>query len=376
MTAFEYLENILFGLSAFTVVYYLFYSLMGGMFKRSDRYGESRKKHRIAILIPAYKDDAYILPAVESFLKQDYPIDCFDITVISDQLSDETNTTLAELPIRLLKVDFEGKSSKMKSVKAGVKNLLEGMYDLVLVMNADNTVEPDFLNLINNTYSSGSNAIQGHRIRLERSNDSSMLNAIADEINNCIYRAGHVNIGLSATLNGSGMAFDCSWLKGIIDELGDYDDEKTIEALLLQERIYVEYLDKAHVYANRKEGRKKFYTQRKNGIKNQYASLFSNILRLPGALLSGNFDYADRILNWIAFPKTILLGVIVGMGILSSCMDWMEGLKWWGLILVLLLSMAFAIPDYLVDQRFNKAVRSIPGMGIGMLLNVFGFHKK
>ena len=46
MTAFEYIENILFWLSAFSVAYQFFYSLMGGMFKRSDRYGESRKKHR------------------------------------------------------------------------------------------------------------------------------------------------------------------------------------------------------------------------------------------------------------------------------------------------------------------------------------------
>ena len=376
MTAFEYIENILFWLSAFSVAYQFFYSLMGGMFKRSDRYDESRKKHRFAILIPAYKDDTYILPTVESLLNQDYPVDCYDVMVISDQLHEETNRILFELPIQVLKVNFEGKSSKMKSVKEGVRQLPDGLYDLVLIMNADNTVKTDFLNLINDSYSSGSNAIQGHRIRLERSNNTSMLNAIADEINNCIYRAGHVNIGLSSTLNGSGMAFDCQWMKSIIEELNDYEDEKAIEALLLQERIYVEYLDKAHVYANRKEGRRKFYNQRKNGIKTQYASLFSNILRLPEALLSRNFDYADRILNWIAFPRTILLAVIIGMGLITSYLNWMEGLKWWGLIMALLLAMAFAIPDYLVDHKFNKAIRSIPAMGIGMLLNVLGFHKK
>ena len=44
--------------------------------------------------------------------------------------------------------------------------------------------------------------------------------------------------------------------------------------------------------------------------------------------------------------------------------------------MTLLLAMAFAIPDYLVDHKFNKAIRSLPAMGIGMLLNVLGFHKK
>lgn len=203
-----------------------------------------------------------------------------------------------------------------------------------------------------------------------------MLNAISDEINNCIYRAGHVYLGLSSTLNGSGMAFDFDWVKSIVGQLNDTDDEKAFEALLLRDRIYVDYLDKAIVYANRKEGRRKFYTQRKNWVIAHYHSLFSNILRLPGAIFSGNFDYADRILNWLTFPRTILLVVIAVMGCISSWYNWLDGLKWWALVLVLLLAMAFAIPDYLVDNKFNKAIKSIPAMGVGMILNALGFLKK
>ena len=36
-------------------------------------------------------------------------------------------------------------------------------------------------------------------------------------------------------------------------------------------------------------------------IKTQYYSLFTNIGNLPGAILSGKFDYADRILQWFVF---------------------------------------------------------------------------
>ena len=39
-------------------------------------------------------------------------------------------------------------------------------------------------------------------------------------------------------------------------------------------------------------------------IKTQYYSLFTNIGNLPGAILSGKFDYADRILQWFIFPRT------------------------------------------------------------------------
>lgn len=376
MTVFEFIETLLFALSAFTVVYHLFYSIMGGMLKRSDKYNDSRTKHRFAVIIPAYKDDEYIQKAVFSILKQEYPIDCYDIYVVSEQMSEQTNSFLSEQPITLMQANFHGKGTKMKAVKAAIKHLPEGLYDMVLIMNADNTVEPNFLEMMNDAYSSGSNAIQAHRIRLERSNNSSMLNAISDEINNCIYRSGHVNLGLSSSLNGSGMAFDFEWIKGIIDQVNDNDDEKAFEALLLRDRIYVDYLDKAIVYATRKENRRKFYTQRRNWIIAHYHSLFTNLHRLPGAILSGNFDYADRILNWITFPRTLLLIVIAVMGCVSSWSYWLDGIKWWMLVLVLLLAMAFAIPDYLVDNKFNKAIKSIPIMGIGMILNFLNLNKK
>lgn len=376
MTVFEFIETLLFALSAFTVVYHLFYSIMGGMLKRSDKYNDSRTKHRFAVIIPAYKDDEYIQKAVFSILKQEYPIDCYDIYVVSEQMSEQTNSFLSEQPITLMQANFHGKGTKMKAVKAAIKHLPEGLYDMVLIMNADNTVEPNFLEMMNDAYSSGSNAIQAHRIRLERSNNSSMLNAISDEINNCIYRSGHVNLGLSSSLNGSGMAFDFDWIKGIIDQVNDNDDEKAFEALLLRDRIYVDYLDKAIVYATRKENRRKFYAQRRNWIIAHYHSLFTNLHRLPGAILSGNFDYADRILNWITFPRTLLLIVIAVMGCVSSWSYWLDGIKWWMLVLVLLLAMAFAIPDYLVDNKFNKAIKSIPIMGIGMILNFLNLNKK
>ena len=87
-----------------------------------------------------------------------------------------------------------------------------------LIMNADNVVDTNFLEVVNNTYASGSNAIQTHRIYQERPNNVSILNAITDEINNSILRAGHVNLGLSASLNGSGTAIDftCSKKTSVI----------------------------------------------------------------------------------------------------------------------------------------------------------------
>lgn len=374
MIIFEYIDLILFALSIFTVAYLLIYAI-AAMFTRSDKYAEAKIKHRFAIIYPAYKDDEYILSSINSFMQQDYPIDCYDIIVVSDHLQPETNEKLSKLPIILIKANFEH-SSKMKSVKAAVEQLDVKAYDIALIMNADNIAENNLLNELNNTYASGSNAIQTHRIRHERPNEIAVLNALADEINNSIFRAGHAIWGLSSSLNGSGMAFDFQWFKENIDNIGDDADEKVIESLLLKDHIYIEYLDHACIYATRQEGKKKFYAQRGSWIKAQYSSLFSNIGSLPKAIFSGNFDYADRILQWITLPRTILLVVILFCGCVSIYFDWTASLKWWGLLFILLLTMAFATPNYLVDEKFNKAMKAIPFIGIGMIFTLFFGKKK
>lgn len=243
-------------------------------------------------------------------------------------------------------------------------------------MNADNVVDTNFLEVVNNTYASGSNAIQTHRIYQERPSNVSILNAITDEINNSILRAGHVNLGLSASLNGSGTAIDFTWFKENIRHLKDDDDEKVIESLLLRERIYVEYLNNTHVYALKNSGKKKFYTQHSTWIKTQYYSLFTNIGNLPGAILSGKFDYANRILQWFIFPRTILLGILLLFSFLSVYFHWSACLKWWGLLLTFLLTMAIATPNYLVDSKFNKAMKAIPFLAAGMIFNMLLRKKK
>ena len=370
-----YLDLVLFALCAFTVFYLLIYAIAATV-KRTDKYSESRIKHRFAILIPAYKDDEYVFYAIRSFLQQDYPIDCFDIIVISDHLKSETNRQLAQLPIILLKANFK-KSSKTKSIKAAMSQLADNQYDIALLMNAENVLEKNFLNEINNTYASGSNAIQSHRIHKDRPNNIIVLDAVADEINNSILRAGHVTFGLSASLNGSGTAIDFNWLKENIRKLSDEDDEKTIESLLLRERIYVEYLNQTRVYALKDGGKKRFYAQRNSWIKAQYYSLFTNIGNLPHAIFSGNFDYADRILQWFIFPRTILLGIILLFGTIMVFFDWVACVKWWLLLFCLLFTMALAIPNYLVDDKFNKAMKAIPVMAAGMIVNfLFGKKKK
>lgn len=361
-----FLDTILFGLTIFTLCYLFIYAI-AGTFKRKEDKSKAAIKHRFAIIVPAYRDDKYILQTVQSLLQQEYPLDCYEIVVVADKLRGETLEQLAHYSITLFKANFTS-HSKTRAIKAAIQTLPENMYDIALILNADNSVAPDFLEQVNNSFSNGSNAIQCHRLKKEPTEIIATLEAISDEIDNTIFRAGQTLFSLSSSLNGSGMAFEYQWFKTNFCKLGDYEDENQLQSLLLKERIYIDYLDHALVYSQKKGGKKRYFQQRNSWIKMHYRSFFKNISALVPSLMQGNLDYTNRIMQWISIPRHILFGVIVLWGASSCLVDWTLSLKWFGALLVYLFILAIATPNYLVTEKFDKAVKAYPLLLLEMLL--------
>lgn len=363
------IDSILFFLMAISVGY-LFIFAAAGMAKATYSYPQATKKYRFAVFFPAYKEDKVIESAVHSFLLQEYPKEFYDVIVISDKMKDNTHLRLQQLPVELLIVDFEN-SSKAKALNFAMDKLSNQKYDMVVIMDADNTVHSDFLQKLSNAYESGANVIQAHRMAKNTNTNTAILDAVSEEINNSIFRKGHVKIGLSSALIGSGMAFEYSWFKENIKKVYSSGEDKELEGLLLKQRIYIDYLDDVPVYDEKTPKDEVFYNQRRRWIASQYNALINSIVDLPGAIISRNVDYADKIFQWMMLPRIILLGVISIISVLLTIIDWEASLKWWGILFLLGLAFCMAIPDYLVDKRLTKAVKKVPWLFILMFLNLF-----
>ena len=102
---------------------------------------------------------------------------------------------------------------------------------------------------MNDAYeSAGTRAIQAHKVSLNRDTVSARLSSIFEEINNSIFRRGHISIGLSSAMASSGMMFDFPWFKEQILAAKINWADKELEALLLRHHIYIDYFDKIMVY--------------------------------------------------------------------------------------------------------------------------------
>ena len=370
-------EYICWILASIAVTYPLIYSL-ASLGTRKSYYPTANKQHKFAILFPAYKEDRVILPVVESFLQQHYPQELYKVIIISDHMQETTNERLAQLPITLLKANYEN-SSKAKALNFAMDHFGRDEFDAVVILDADNIVDTNFLLEINKVFDAGVQAIQAHRTAKNRNTDIAVLDGLSEEVNNSIFRRGHVRLGISSALIGSGMIFNYQWFHDNVKHLVTTGEDKELEVLLLKQRIFIEFLDEVYVYDEKTQGEKGFYNQRRRWLATQFAQWGRVFKDLPRAILSGNIDYSDKLIQWMLPPRLILFGGIIVMGSIMQIIDWPLALKWWALFLIMGVTLCLAIPDKLVDDRFKKSINKLPLLFIMMVVNLFrmkGMNKK
>ena len=370
-------EYICWILASIAVAYPLIYSL-ASLGTRKSYYPTANKQHKFAILFPACKEDRVILPVVESFLQQHYPQELYKVIIISDHMQETTNERLAQLPITLLKANYEN-SSKAKALNFAMDHFGRDEFDAVVILDADNIVDTNFLLEINKVFDAGVQAIQAHRTAKNRNTDIAVLDGLSEEVNNSIFRRGHVRLGISSALIGSGMIFNYQWFHDNVKHLVTTGEDKELEVLLLKQRIFIEFLDEVYVYDEKTQGEKGFYNQRRRWLATQFAQWGRVFKDLPRAILSGNIDYSDKLIQWMLPPRLILFGGIIVMGSIMQIIDWPLALKWWALFLIMGVTLCLAIPDKLVDDRFKKSINKLPLLFIMMVVNLFrmkGMNKK
>lgn len=351
-------------------VLYLFLFAAFSMTRRTDAYPPARRQRRFVTLIPAYKADAVVVRTAQAALEQDYPPQLHRVVVIADRLRAETLARLREMPLTVIVVLFEN-SSKAKALTAAVEELGADAGEVVTVLDADNLVGRDFIARLNEVFDTGVEAVQAHRTAKNRDSDTAVLDAAGEEINNSIFRRGHVALGLSSALIGSGMAFSYGWFRDNIAQCRTSGEDKELEALLLQQRVYIDYLDDLIVLDEKVQAEGAYYNQRRRWIAAQFYALGSALKNLPAALLRGNYDYVDKLMQWCLPPRMLLVGGVPLWAVVMTVLDPPGSVKWWIALLLLLLALAMALPDEQADAKLGRALRRVPVLVLLTAANLF-----
>lgn len=275
---------------------YLFVFALAALFRRSEKYPAAGNMHRFILLVP---------PGTE-ICKQKYPEELYTLLTY-------------------------------ENLYQSIKELDESLYDIAIILGETTNVSPNLLKEINNAYGSGTMAMQLHHIIECRPTRKIRWKAIHEEIRNSIFRQGHAQTGLSSALEKTDIAIDFKWLKQNLRS-----PKSNLESRLLQQNIYIEYMDHIHIYSNTPRPRPYSMSKRKA------------VSKLPAVLMEGNWDYADKLFRQLLPSWGILLLVSSIWCIIATCYDWRASLSWWFLLFALLFTLCLAIPDYLVEKKKKK----------------------
>lgn len=363
--------------AAFSVAYVVFFAFISLFYDKEDRVAIhatalSNRKAKFLILFPAYNEDRVIINAVEQFLQQDYPKTHYTVAVISDHMQPSTNEVLSEMPIRLLMPTFE-KSSKAKAMQYAI-NHIEGEFDNVVILDADNVVRPDFLSQLN-ILCTLYDVIQCHRCAKNANNDVAVLDGASEEINNTIFRKAHNRLGLSSALIGSGMCFSYELFKKNVFQLSTAGEDREMEALLLQQEVFIKYAPDIHVFDEKVSSQDNFQRQRMRWMTAQIQSLTTNLPKIPNAIIHGKINFIDKTIQQALIPRSILIILLLGISIMVTVISPAWSDKWWILFGTLSIALFIALPRQL---RFNSLAKvfSIPGLVFRMFKNILHIDRK
>jgi len=361
-------------------VAYIFLFAIGSFFYRKPKFKTNGEQKRFLVLIPAYKEDLIILNTAKEALKQNYPSEFYDVYIIADSFKPETIESLKKEQINFIEVSF-AQSTKARSINKAL-DTIDKQYDGIIILDADNIMEPDFIAKVNAAFVAGNKAIQGHRVAKNQDTHFARLDALSEEINNTIFRKGHVGVGLSSALIGSAMAFDYDLYHTIMDDIDTFaDEDKELEIKLFLNRCRIAYLNDAYVYDEKVSNSEVFVKQRSRWISSQiyYARtfLFRSIKEL---ITKSNIDLFNKIVQFLLVPRIMLLGFSAIFTFIAFFLgsDFFF-YSWLATFLVCVFTLIISVPGRFYNKQTLYALFSLPYgflmMGLATLRMKLG-HKR
>ena len=187
-------------------VYYFITGIFVFFNNRNTVIRKYRAKNKFAILIAARNEEKVIGKLLESLKRQNYPQELYDIYVIPNKCSDNTKDISIKNGASIIECneDVSTKGDVLKFAFGYMANQsIE--YDAYIVFDADNIVHPEFITRMNDALCSGYKVAQGYRDSKNVSDSwISSCYSIYYMLQNFFFNKSRKNMGLSASINGTG----------------------------------------------------------------------------------------------------------------------------------------------------------------------------
>lgn len=242
--------------------------------RKKDKYKELLNKRSnldYAIIVTAYEETALLAPLVESILKLNY--DNYLVYIVADKC-DISNLKFDHEKIIILRPETV-LASNVKSHFYAI-NHFKRKHEILTILDSDNLVDPEYLNELNQYFDQGFHAVQGIRAAKKAKSSIARLDGIRD-----VYYHFHdgkllFELGSSATLSGSGMAFKTDLYRGCLRkvEVNGAGFDKVLQARIVNKDERIAFTEKAIVYDEKTSHSQQLVKQRSRWINTWFKYFF------------------------------------------------------------------------------------------------------
>lgn len=250
------------------IMAYFLYYVITGLFVFRKKKGKIRKykpTKKMAVLIAARNEGGVIGHLLDSLKKQDYPKELYDIFVIPNNCTDDTEEVARDKGANIIECTVPVKS-KGDVLKYTFDFMLNNYpeYEAYCIFDADNIVHPKFLRRMNDALCSGFRVAQCNR-DTKNPSDSwiSSCYSLFYLVQNFFFNEARMKMGWSSSINGTGFVIS----RDVIKERGfntvtmTEDVELAAQCALNNERIA--YVKEAITYDEQPLSFKESWKQRK-----------------------------------------------------------------------------------------------------------------
>lgn len=238
-------------LNIITIIY-LMYFLVISLFAvlKSKKIPESLPRTKIAVLIAARNEEKVLGQLLESLNIQDYPKELYDVYVLPNNCTDNTEKVALMQGAKVLNIDIEVKS-KGEALKYAFNHFENNKicYDTYVIFDADNVVHKKFLQKVNDAYVSGIKVAQGYRDS-KNPCDTWVSGAfsIYHWINNTFVNGSRSKAHLSSFISGTGFMIASEVIQKHGYEVSTITEDTEFCILCALNGYKVEYLKEAITY--------------------------------------------------------------------------------------------------------------------------------
>ena len=360
----------------YNLVLPLFLYIIYSFRRKSEIAAPNTTEADYAIIVTAYEQTQLLPTVVASLLQLNYHN--YLIYIVADNcdisgLEFKSNKVILLRPEQTL-------SSNTRSHFYAIKNFRRPHQRLTII-DSDNLVDPEYLNELNKYFDKGFIAVQGVRDAKNLNTTYACLDAARDIYYHFYDGKVLFNIGSSATLAGSGMAFTTELYNeclGHLDITGAGFD-KVLQYEIVKRKNRIAFAEKAIVYDEKTTRSDQLVKQRARWI-NTWFKYFSFGFKLiyRGII---NFNKNQLILGIILLRPPLFIFLLLSLFflIINIFLSPMVTLLWITGLILFVAGFYLALINSETDKRIYKSLKAIPKFifyQVISLLNARSANKK